>query len=44
MINKDEVSKKERKRGSKKETLCIIPEIQELGIYNTIWEAKNYKE
>jgi hypothetical protein len=40
--NKD--SKTGRKRGVRKEPLIILAEIKELGIYNTIWEAKNYKD
>jgi hypothetical protein len=44
MDNMVKVSKRERKDRVRKETLCIMPEIQELGIYNTIWEAKNFKD
>lgn len=44
MINKDKVSKKVEKVGLNKETFNILPEMQELGIYNIVLEAKNFKD
>ena len=43
-MDRVKVSRKESKGRVRKETLSITPENKELGIYNTIWEAKNYKD